>query len=740
MATKQTTTQQPKQQLKPAQGKGKRRGPQPTNAPRTQTAPARKKQTETALAKKIGAEVILPQTSNSSLKRNVPVVASFDETAFSMMFASLYAFYANRGLMLKSEADFNDPEIVANGLGYLFNALGVAIKSGTIKVSKAPAVVLDMMNALNSKNVTFMGNAKMNFSWDVAPTFDNFPTVSINGGTWVPTIIISDNATYNSPAAVPVTNFTEDAYSATLNRLESVVQNPAAQLQDPAKYRSVLSRDVSSFARAYVYNGLTPSQAGGYYKDVELEVGITAPMLSSFAKYGATNAETRVPMKLSAYSGDAALSIGWSLHPTFNSYFNKRTPSIKCIDFEWISSTLCQMLALAINKGISSGKWEVGNYLPITFQDFRIVLRQALLNIFDSQYMLQFTGPLNFGSNDNGFVPFQVNGHSYGNQAFSTMLVPTLIRENLMALKARAFRNKKPQKSKINIMTWFPVLGRYVQDTPPVPQYIPPRGEPAVPIFAPTAQQTINLIDGSVSPGQYVNLNGTHYQTAMAVWNNALGTLNAVLAPCASIVGDAGAPGLGILFYTSVVKSAPQQTLALPTPVLKSPYADTVVNGLPKRLNREKSLGKESKVQALPPASILYETQEFTTTALPPNTEMQALFDSLIVPVIRLDTGNDDQLSLQMYQVESKEGVSSKYEGVTNPGAGGVFSRLGKLAQLCVTDIGHDSSGEYQQTLTDIAKHNNAGMLAGLLGGLAKSFLPPDAHGIVDVVADVLPF
>jgi len=704
--------------------------------------------------KKRVQQVSAPVVANQNLKRNLTVRAEFDSSALNLAFASLYSYYASKGLMTLSNEDGNFPDSLVNGLNYLFIALCSAAKSGTMQVSKAPEVAIDMFKALTSKDVNFMTYSKLTFAWNQAPSWEGFNAINVQGNVWFPVIVTTDNELYDSPAAFPSYVPSEDSYSYFLSKIGGLVGTPKASLVDPAVYKSPLVKDVSAFARSYVYNGLQPSQAGGYYKDIENEVGITAPMMSSFCLYSSDSRDIRVPTKLHAYAGDAAFAFGAPLHPTFVSYFNKRSPTFKCIDFEWVCGYFTQLLTLAIPKAVALGNWTAGETLEMTFQDFRIMLRQALLNVFDTQYMTQFTGPLAFGNGDNGFVPFQVNGHCYGSQVFSTMAVPTLIRENLNALKARSIRIKRPEGSKINVLTYYPILGRYVTDIPAEPQY--EIGSTAYPLFWSVPQSNINLVDGSIAANDYVNLNGTHYQTCLSVWNAAIGKLKAVLQQTTSLAGDQGPLGLGALFYTAVVSAGgnPSLKIKAPSKLLKSPYLANIKNVYPTeddkkikssdRSDSKKNIEKcdsKKNVKALPPASIISETQLFTTSGVPPPTEMQALLDSLIVPVVRLDpNGNDDQLTLQMYQIETKECLSSKYEANPNYAGGAVWSRISKLAEYCITGVGHDSAGEYAAIVDQLSKHNDAGMLSGLLGGLAKSFLPPDAHGIVDTVADLLPF
>jgi len=715
-------------------------------------APRSKYEASTKVLKKEEAvQIFAPNSTNINLKESIAVEAIFDQTALNLAYASLYSFLCSKGLLLLSAEDGNDPQVIVGGLGYLFQAFTQSINSGTMTVTRAPEVVLDMFAALKSKNINFCTYGKLIFSWLDAPTWSNNPIINAAGGTWQPLVVQADTGDYDSPASVPSAIYTEQNYSAFLSKITGLIQSGKMAIRDVATYKSVLVKDVSSYARNYVYNGLSPSPAGGYYKDVENEVTITAPMLSAFAKYSQSQAfEGRVPTKLHAYGGDAALSMGWPLHPSFNSYFNKRPPAFKCIDFEWIYTMLGFWICEAITSQTGAGSFLIGNTLGMTKQDFRIILRQALLNVFDSQYMVQFTGPLSFAQNDNGFVPFQVNGNSYGAPIFSTMLVPELLQENLNALKARCIRTNNKGKSQINLQTYIPILGRYEADNDIEFQY--QVGDEFYPLFDTTPQAPINLTNGQINQNEYVNLNSSYYQTCLSYWTDAVGRLKNIMASTTSIVGDHGPMGLGVLYYTSVVHTTPQDTLAAVTAKaakhLRSPFVKNVINDGTKTVEIEvatkNALVRQSskkEVKALPPATLLTATQSYTTAAVPVGSEMQAFLDSIIVPVIRLDpNGNADQLSLQMYQIETKEVVSAKSLAALNTGGGGLLSRLAKYAILCLTGLAHDSGGEYDRILQQLKGHNDAGMLAGILGGLAKTFLPPDAHGIVDTVADILPF
>jgi len=730
------TSKKPTHSQLPKKANNRKRANRKKNNPKNKPA----KMTEHTLpnSKRPQAKVTIPVINNQNLRPTVEIQAIFDDKSIPLTMACYYAYLAAKGLFNQSVNSGNDPVTNASGLGYMFQSAYVLIGGTKMELTVAPIGIWDFIAGLTGKTVPFLTYGQATYSWDSKPNVTSFSPVTMGYGTWDATAVFTDSGAYNSPAPILVTPFEEANYAPFLAKLNGL--SPTTKLnimKSGFLERSHLSKDVSAFARAFVYNGLQPSSAGGYYKDVENEVNITAPIMCSFAKYEIDTRDIRAPMKLAAYSGDAALTVGWPLHPTFTGYGNKRAPVFKMIDFEWIYVTLCQWMVFAIEKSVVLGTWEYNESVGCTQQDFRIALRQALLNVFDTQYMSQFTGPLAFQpGTENGFAPFLVSGGSYGNAGFAKLVIPTLIKENLNALKARTV-SLGPYGNKGGT-TYIPVLGRYSSDIPATFQ-VNVQAD-TWNLFESVPQSAINLADGSIGPGSYVNLNSSYYLGAMANWNAAVLKINQVSAKTGPIMGDSGAAGLGVLYYTSVTGVAEQAySHPIGLPVRMVDYTKSVKNGVAKEV--PKKLAKtNSQIEIIPPATMINLTQQFTTLNFPVPQEMQMLLDTLIVPEIRLDpNGTSDQLTLSMYQVEVREGMSAIYNTGTSTNGSGVFSRLSTLAQYCITGVGKDEASEYDSLMTVLVNSGKAGFLAGLLGGFAKAILPPDLHGIVDVVSDLVP-
>lgn len=682
------------------------------------------------------AKVSIPVISNLNLRPTVEIQAEFDDRSIPLTMACYYAYLAGKGLFNQSASSNNDPITNASGLGYMFQSAYVLIGGTTLDVTVAPVGIWDFVAGLTGKTVPFMTYGQATYSWDSKPNVTQFTSVNMGFGTWDATAVYSDSGTYNSPAGLVATPFEQSNYAPFLSKLNGLAPTQKLNImKESYRARSPLVNDVTAFARSFVYNGLQPSAAGGYYKDIENEVNITAPLMASFAKYSIDSRDIRAPLKLAAYSGDAALTVGWPLHSTFGGYGNKRAPVFKMIDFEWIYTTLCQWMVFAIQKSATLGLWDINETIGCTQQDFRIVLRQALLNLFDTQYMVQFTGPLQYQpGSENGFAPFLVSGGSYGNAGFAKLVVPTLIKENLNALKARTIAiGPHGQQT-----TYMPVLGRYSSDFPATFQ-VEVEGN-IWNLFDTTPQAVINLNDGSISPGNYVNLNCSYYLGALANWNAAVLKINQVSSKTGPIMGDSGAAGLGVLFYTSITGVADQAYKhPVGLPVRMVDYTKSVKNNVARETTKKLSK-TNSQVEIIPPASMITLTQQYITTNMPITQELQQLLDQLIVPEIRLDpNGTTDQLTLPMYQVETREGMSAVYNSNASTNGSGVFSRLSTLAQYCITGVGKDEASEYDSLMTMLVNSGKAGFLAGMLGGFAKAILPPDMHGIIDVVSDLVP-
>jgi len=712
--------------------------------------------------------VISPDVTTDFATTECKVDVAFDSNAFQLPFIAFYSHLCSNSSILNlanSTGQSNAFQVVADAVSYLYQESQSFMRAGTLSPNKVPMVFRDILAALTPKTVHTRTRTSVAYSWGT-PGFQSLPTVNYGGYDWLFVQPVDDDSSYQSPTVVVVASPSLDAYSKVLGLLEASTFK-FLQPVDNIQANSLLKSSVSAFARNYVYNGLQPVSggAGGYYKDIELEVPIFHPRLAQFAQYAS---DTRAPKFLTISSGDGALPYGLPMHQGWGGYLNHGHVEYKFIDFENIYDTLCLWASFAktamANQPNTVGSNQFINTFAFSQQDFRIVLRQAIMGMLNENYWTQFMGPL-AADGGNYFHPFYVTGNTYSSPAFAQFQLPQLIKENLAALRTRILKLGKG-----NNIVMVPVLGRYLDDVPT--QYsiaLPEFNGTIIPttiyadLFSPLTQVSIDLIDGSSSSG-YVNLNGLYYyNNVMTNWNLFCNAAQQVTTGITTVLGDKGPPGLPALSMTRVVKDV-QQTFAFkavdyetlrpdPRYVRKDSKGKIIVNNPPPKPVLKSRLHKIIKnyqsdkstdgVLALPASTASQLTVQTVLSVTRFGPEAFGMFQNLILPTIRFDPSNPQVLNQPKYQTETNEFVSYQMvnsgAGATGPNGNATeLSNFSTLAGWCITGIAGQSS-EYASIIKLLSDQNHAGFLASLLGGFAKSILPPEAGGIVDAIAEIVP-
>jgi len=357
-----------------------------------------------------------------------------------------------------------------------------------------------------------------------------------------------------------------------------------------------------------------------------------------------------------------------------------------------------------------------------------------------------------------------VMAHTYGAPMFTQFQLPELILENLAALKVRTLHCGKKNDHLV-----VPVLGRYVGDTNVDPIFLatsPNESDPTQPVYNPTplfqqglGQLPINLIDGSYAGG-YVDLNGQYYQSKLQDWNAFVSASLAVSSTIKTLGSDQGALGLVALTMTRIVN--PNTTNSLTTPKIDV----TKLNVDPKFLQKKDSKKKVSPPPIVKPPTVALRVKNYQKSVqyeygvLPPATsselvqgsllsvtplpsEYLSLVQNLILPSIRFDVEGSQVLNMPKYQTEYQEWVSLQYNSTgTIAGSGigpsSILQCWSVLAGWCIKGAGGEMS-EAARVFQLLSDKGHAGMLSSILGGLVKTILPPEAHGMVDTIAEVLP-
>jgi len=372
-----------------------------------------------------------------------------------------------------------------------------------------------------------------------------------------------------------------------------------------------------------------------------------------------------------------------------------------------------------------------------------------LLTMFDTQFLTQFSSYIQYDGSTNCFVPFLVQGHTYGNSLFNQFRLPTLIVENLAALRVRAIDIQG--KSKSNQQVIIPVLGNYILDTPTIPTFskFVDGVEVSTNLFTPDLTQgNINLQDGyiSSSPGGPVNLNGTWYQGRMEDWNFHVTTLSQVSCTTQTLASDSGAVGNTALFLTRVETFNPASVVFAKKTAARlldlkylgnSPELVTIANKQHEVLVRQNSKGT-IKPLVIPPASVALMTNQQMLSAIPLTTELESYYNFMIIPVVRTNL-TEDALTVPMYQVETGEGLSTFYQSSTADAGVSMYAKLADYASVCVPGTARADNDYYSRIIDMLQDKGHAGMIGSLLGGIVKGIIP-GSSGIVDTVAALCPF
>jgi len=440
----------------------------------------------------------------------------------------------------------------------------------------------------------------------------------------------------------------------------------------------------------------------------------------------------------------------------YGEFRNKYPPIYKCVDFEEIYGYLCSWMAQLKNlynsrvDGTAPESAEASGILPFSEQDFRIMLRQALLSTCETSYLTQFIMPRQFNSSsDNGFVPFLQGCNCYGDATFQGLLVPQIFQENWSSLQARSYRPPVKFQKEKNVIRYLPVLGRFVNDVPADFLFNQIGSDIQVNLFASISQTTIELTDCSISASNLVCANNSYYQTVMNDWNFHVTELAQYSSKIIALGTDRGAQGLSLLSATRLQNKMSEvsgKKLQGQREIQCMKYVANGPGGMKKKISVKemKANVKEDKnVKALPVATLTTLVTSTMTLAQPLTSPQISLYDYLILPVNRTDPiSGSDPISSAMLQTESLEGFSINFPTKTVLGqvAGrSSYLRLWNAAGLCAPGTAGATNAVYNDIMSELAMHGQAGMLTDLIGGVVSSAFPA-TKGVVDLVRSVSPF
>lgn len=380
-------------------------------------------------------------------------------------------------------------------------------------------------------------------------------------------------------------------------------------------------------------------------------------------------------------------------------------------------------------------------------QEFYLVLRSALLNVYDSQYYMQFCGDSQWtGTNANAFLGFFVMAHCAGNTTFGRLQIPTILAENLHALSARSYMTT----SVTSKQSFQPVIGRWYRDTLPVVNIVGPDGNVVGPLFsAVPGESPIDYIDCSYN-GQFINVQGVYYQNVLQDWNDQVEKFRQYSVDCQPMSSDSGPKGLLIATTTRL-----QKVLDLEPPstgeVQRNTVPGKIAQGLKFIANKpfEAVLGSDGKktlirrassVKLQPDATLLTVTTTDILSKFPLSEEILGLVDIIILPSDRPSKVND-VFTKQQIQTIKKEPLSYARDVTQSVQAGtgaGEFNRLNEYANQLVTGLAREETTKFQAVFKHLISNGKAGFLAGVLGGIAKTIFP-GSESTIDTIASMVP-
>jgi len=666
----------------------------------------------------------------------ISIQADWAEGALIEMGHALIGYLFTRDVNLSD--NFSYP-LFYKGIDFMIQGILKEIQGQAI-LEVAPKIINDIIAGLKPKSINYHRTGKVSYTWQVPQNLTPW-TLPLPWGTMQLLTPDTDNGTYLSgTSAFAVPNGTSVEYNEFLQWIQALDDAKLSWLATVSKGdASVLDMDASAFARVYAYNQ-NDNQVGSVLNDVESEVPIINPALAHFCPYGLN---VRYPSNgcigLNSNSASGALN---PLLTVEKGWFNKCPVQFYFLDFNDIFNRIVYYW-INLNSQMTATTTVIPNTtLPFSQQDFKIVVRQALLRVFVDQWNVQLMDPTLYTGGFNNFIPFLVNGGTFSSNEFETFMLPILMLENLAALTSKANDYKPRGGSKINRLLQVPVLGQMSEDTSAVWTY---SDALATPVFSTPIQNVINIATGFSSPIT-VNLNSSYYVSVKNMWNQQLNDFKGVSTEIGTI-GNITPSNLPLSLFQRTVVSINDDRLHLQVPHFgdEMPACRNIAN-VGYKMNKFESWNKRHRVYpetkeplAIAPSDMATLNYTAQYSAVPIIKDLQSILDVLWLPSIRLDPFNNT-LPFTLNDWRVLEHLTHSLP-LTSPDtlATGYLSYQQNQAQLCVTGLGRESNTTYEIVLKALTETGKGGILSSILGGVVKQIIP-GAGSFVDSVASMIPF
>lgn len=687
----------------------------------------------------MAADLVVPGSSSV-----IPVIATIEDRTISYLAMGIVLRAIKKGLMQSQTTD----AVPYYCFRYLIDAFSSCLESGVSLITEAPSWYWEIFHALKPKQVSFKTGA-VSYSWKVVPTGQaNDQVFELGTGASQYAIFWgtggSGDAVNGFPVLGTVLPYTQVLGLAAIAKLWNYSGGRESKLIPDPGLACKMYNDTSAFSVVYPEIGASYFSVGAFRTTIYSERHIDSPILAKFAMYQPPGTPVYRGWQKAALGAGSASSVGpmWLDSGKLSIARTKFAPTIKFFNFDEIFETLTLTLCTALDNLVKSQ--QPATTCPLTSQEVQILLRQAVLPMFDNDVFQD----LRYDATENVvMLPFTVgpNGAVTG---LVDMLIPTFLAENIRCMKRFSAQvNKKFENS---VITWYSILGR------PSPQEAPQLGNytfgGGTEIYANLSGEVgINIIDCSAPVGQgvgYLDFTRTQIQQLKETWNQWITQLQNVLSPLVSVTGQKGIRALNCNINTLYA-----ERLEIPPPVVVPPPltagAPEKKKGAIKGGMMGTSLGRLRVSATVGPSGSSYFSavgERRVTSVEPMKPEFWPFFSKWILPVVYSDDtlGQTSAQALQTFLVEPNTLPKSSAGGVGSPfnttfAVPDSYTRHLSCAQIDAKSFAQLGNNELIMDLLNQDEKGRGGFFSGLIANMVGLAIPDFAE-TAKAIGSAIPF
>ena len=647
----------------------------------------------------------------------------------------------------------NIPDHAFQAFRYIIDALTNAFEGTIPQLASAPRWFWEILYAVGPKSHSF----KTSSAYYEAFIAEGQPSVSSGelsiGAGLVPYIIMlgaTTSATYNGFAVVaPTAAYDAGTAAAAVSSLwdtfPSEKGKPSELIGNPGEENAYLRYDVSAYAQNLSIVGLSTVAPGGSASNAVSEVHIDCPILSKFALSNelALTGKWRNPHRLN-HNGGTACYIGPRCveFDRITLFKNKAPVFAKFYNFDEFYEHAALILALGQEAASRNTTQTVIPY-PLTVQQFKIMLRQALLPLFNNE-MAQDLQLISLGSNNTMLTMYPL---SVGDNGFPSTAIAPLFPKFFVEMCRGAVRLTSRLASKFSdtnqYLDYIPVLAR----SPEINEignynWKDAAGTDHLLFDPPGSEFAMSMIDCKVVDAgtpYYLSLSGQQLGTFVTSHNEWMTAMSANFSGLTTLVAAASTPLFATNCYTLIsrpivtVTTAATASNAINTNTTVTTQSPATTPKLTKQSSQKridsKNKGRVMERKRYGVAPIIGSSDFFTTynqsmitSSVGFNREFTKYLDLMIVPTV-YSTNNEDDSSASYLQTAYCEGTSRTLQPnnvdqnvVNDVTADTMYSKHFQAASLDIKAPGTGSVSEVDDLFTTLTQKGEG----SFLGGLAK--------------------